>query len=300
MEPKRHYRYCGLHIASEILLPEWELFTVEPRGADPEVIIRIDPELPPSGLPDFYLALEKNGARLTITDTATYAIRSGAEIAVNPHPLVTETTLRLFLLGTVWNLLCLQREILLLHTSVVALDGRVYAFAGPSGAGKSTMAAACLAAGGELIGDDLVRFDLAADEAVVVYPGAPRLKLWRETITQLGLDNFVRHTDHYRAEKFHLQLPRAGGQEPQRLHACFLLEWGEFQLQRLTGLDALQQLVQFATYHWYYLEPMGLTAAHWQQCHRILQGTPLYRLTRPRDLARLGRTIDFLPEHTLK
>ena len=63
---------------------------------------------------------------------------------------------RLFLLGSVWGALALQRGLLPLHASAVGRGRTVHAFTGPPGAGKSTLAAALAARGYPLFTDDML------------------------------------------------------------------------------------------------------------------------------------------------
>ncbi len=67
----------------------------------------------------------------------------------------------------------------LLHSTVVEIGGRAVGLLGSSGAGKSTLAAALIAAGAELVTDDMLRL-VFIDGAPVAQPGAYRLKLFAE------------------------------------------------------------------------------------------------------------------------
>ena len=69
-------------------------------------------------------------------------------------------------------------------------------------------------------------------------------------------------------DKFHLPVTNehtgqsvARQESPIPLRAVYLLRWGEPEIVRLKGLNALYALVQAATYRGELLEPMGLTAA---------------------------------------
>ena len=66
-----------------------------------------------------------------------------------------------------------------LHATVVRLDDRAVGFLGDSGTGKSTLAAFLLAAGAELVTDDMLRIVYDAD-ATMAWRGPPRLKLFDE------------------------------------------------------------------------------------------------------------------------
>jgi hypothetical protein len=71
-----------------------------------------------------------------------------------------------------------------LHATVVRLGDRAIGFLGDSGAGKSTLAAFLLAAGAELVTDDMLRIGYAVGTATA-YRGPPRLKLFDEEARRL-------------------------------------------------------------------------------------------------------------------
>lgn len=291
-----HYCYFGLRVASALEIPEWATLACEAAAAQPDVEILVDPDLPPTGLQSHYPLAEADGVSFTVAEVATYAVRGGREIVVNPFPQAGGGV-RLYLLGTAWSLLCYQRGLLILHASVTAVNGRAYAFCGPSGSGKSTLAAALLRAGHVLVADDLVRCDQEAFDQAIVYPAAPRLKLWQSALDHLQWTAVTKTSDHFRTDKYHVLLPGGAPQQTFPLDAIYLLGWGPPRLQRLTGLQALQQLVAQATYRGTYIKAMGLTPAYWRQCQRLLQRTPLYRFTRLQNLAQLPGSLALLQHH---
>ena len=68
------------------------------------------------------------------------------------------------------GIILMQRKILPLHGSAVAIDGKAYAFIGESGAGKSTLAAAFMNKGYELMTDDIVAISFKHNEIPIVTP----------------------------------------------------------------------------------------------------------------------------------
>jgi hypothetical protein len=278
----RVYVLSGIRLACGFEVPEWESFQVEPGGTD-DVRIALAEAQP--GLPASSCVLaEGRDLWLVISDFATFHVEDGRRITVFPEPNVPISQWQPFLLGTAWNALCLQRDILLLHASVVAKDKIALAFCGPSGAGKSSIAATLLREGYSLVCDDLCRVDPAP--VAQVHPSTPRLRLWREMLALSGAvpEDLTRVLDG--RDKF--LLPVSGtGTAPVPLHAVFLLEWGEPEVRRICGLDALKRLVGEATYRTEIVDAMGLSGRHWQHCLNLLRTVPLYALRRPRDTSRL-------------
>ncbi len=287
-----HYYYAGLRVTSEVELPEWHIFESADWHDDAEVTIRVDrqawSEHAPGITPDRY--------SLHIEGIADYCVRGGREIIISPQPDAGAREIRLFLLGSAWGALCYQRGILVLHAGVVQHGGRAIAFCGPSGAGKSSIVAWLVAHGDRFVADDLCRFDMEGD-VPCVYPAAPHLKLWRDALTNLSWSEDGWERDHFRMDKFRLPLLRDREDARLRLSAIYLLEWGEPHVLRLTGIAALRQFVESATYRGELLEPLDLVAAHWQRCANLAQRVPIFQFVRRSDWATMDAGMARLLEH---
>jgi hypothetical protein len=290
------YTYAGLRITSELPISEWAAFESGP-SPQPDVIITL------ANGPLENVASSQGGILSDVDDekfislqisaeeyhfrapnAGEYWVRHGHTIQISPVAGAGEREIRLFLLGSAWGALCYQRRKLALHASVVRVGEKGVAFCGASGAGKSSTAAWLVRQGYPLVSDDLCCFDFPPEGPPLVYPSAPRLKLWREAIDILGWQEQELERDHARLDKYHLVgLPelRDPWFKPLPLSAIYLLDWGEPAITRLSGLNALQRLVATATYRPDLLEPMGQVAAHWQRCARLIQHTPVYEFSRP-------------------
>jgi hypothetical protein len=84
--------------------------------------------------------------------------------------------IRNFLLGVCLGTLLVQRGFLVLHGSVVEIDGEAVAFLGNKRAGKSTSSAALLARGHRFLVDDIVAVQFE-DGRPMVTPAFPMFKL---------------------------------------------------------------------------------------------------------------------------
>lgn len=276
-----HYLYAGLSVTSELILPEWRAFESSQPFDDPDVAIRLDRDLPPEHSP----VLSAERYRFQVEGIADYCVNAGREIRVVMESGAGARETRLFLLGSAWGALCYQRGILVLHSSVVQVNDHAVAFCGASGAGKSSIAAWLAAHGFPLVGDDLCRFDPDA-EPPRVYRASRRLKLWRDALDNLGWRHGGLERDHFRMDKYHVpaeldETTLASRKNTLPLKAMYVLSWGEFGIRRLTGLAALRQLIESATYRGDLLEPMGQLAAHWQRCALLSRGVPVWQFARP-------------------
>ena len=316
-----HYYYSGLSVRSEFPIPEWEAFETPVPRDKPEVIIRWVDRLPH---PIDFPGTKRLGGGITchavpdhvcyfFPDAGRFCIRNGREILVIPEPGAGVREIRLFLLGSAWGALCYQRGLPVLHAGVVKVGHGAAAFFGPTDSGKSALAARLASEGYPLVSDDLCRFDVGntgpskdhavngaspsrevrgRDRRTLVWPAAPRLKLWRDSLEALGRTSKGLERDHFRNEKFHVPSTGEKLRDPLPLRAIYLLEWGEFDLTRLTGLTALRRLVAASAYRPDLLESMGLVATTWQHCSNLIQSAPVRLLSRPRDWSRMQAVID--------
>lgn len=282
-----HYRYAGLSFASDLHLPEWTAFETSEVFADPEVAIIVraacDPgSLEPRITPDEY--------RFVARDAGEYQVRGGREIVVTPLPAAGAAEIRLFLQGSALAAIAYQRGLLWLHTSVVETAAGAIAFAGHAGSGKSTLAAWLCRSGRRLIADDLARFERGPG-GIWAHPAARRVKLWRDVMSPLGLSDAAFVRDHRRADKFHVPCEPGPVPPPTAVRVVFLLGWGPATVERLSGLDALRELVATATYRIDLLAPMQQSAPHWQRCAELAGAVPVVRLTRPKEPSRLRESL---------
>jgi hypothetical protein len=166
-------RAYGLNIRSELDLPEL-LPAPADSPVDVEVAFRpIDGPLPQAG--PRLVEFDPQGAYLAWPTIGRFRIEGHSTIAIDA---LTDDPqrVRFALLGPVLAALLQLRGVPLLHGSAVAFEGSAVAFIGRKRAGKSTIAAACVAAGGAMLNDDVLPLDTGSSPVSLV-PGFPGLKL---------------------------------------------------------------------------------------------------------------------------
>lgn len=220
---------------------------------------------------------------LTIDEVGRYLMRAGQEIVVDPAPLASERSLRLFLLGSALGVICHQRGLLPLHANAVVAAGGAVAFCGPSGIGKSTLAAFFARAGYPVLCDDVcgVSFDEAARP--LAWPGLPRLKLWGEAAAAFGHDPAALERAVDGLDKYHVPLPRNGTSDSVPLRRVYLLARAEpgapGGITRLRGHEAVAAVMD-QTYRNACLAPMGLAGRHLRQCAALVAEVEVYAARR--------------------
>ncbi len=147
------YTLCGWRVRSELALPELLPWTGESR--EPDVVITISRVIPPATPPIHTLPFSQiwpdGGYLFTLETVGRYWVASGKTVVIEPVENAREADLRVFLLGTVFGVLCHQRRLLPLHASAVRMGMGAVVMAGDCGVGKSTLAAGLLQRGYPLV-----------------------------------------------------------------------------------------------------------------------------------------------------
>ena len=294
----RYYIYAGLSVVSQLPLPEWAPFEQAMLAGDPDVVISLE-EVPgrDTTIAEYERTITASECWFSVPGTGHFRVREGREIVIAPARGAVPRQLRRWLIGSAWASLCYQRDLFLIHASAVLVDGEAVLFCARAKGGKSTLAAHLNTRGYALVSDDFCRLEIPDHAPPVVYPSTPRLKLWNDTLAQLGWNTAHLEPDSSRAGKFHVVLKANNFVQPAPIRAVYLLEWGEFTLRRLSGLAALRRFLSAGTYRAGLLESTGRLSRHSSRSMAFLQRVPVWELRRPRDLAAFGQTADLLAIH---
>ena len=239
-------------------------------------------------------------ASLTLPGIGRFLLIEGREIVVDPHPDVSDRNLRLFLLGSVFGILCHQRGLLPLHANAIVAGRGAVAFAGPSGAGKSTLAAEFQRRGFRLLADDVCMVDFDEHGAPVAWPGIPRVKLWADAANRFGLDCSELDQVIDGTAKYHVPTSPTVDAGPVPLRRLYLLAKADDDrppgIVQLRGQEAMAAIMA-NTYRGFWLKPMGLHTAHFSQCAALLSSVRVYAATRQWGFDCFGSEVDWLERH---
>lgn len=294
---RQYYNYAGLRIASEIVVPEWSPFEDDVANGNPDVVISLGDALPMGSPVKKHRLIASNEYRLGVPEVGCFRVTGGREIVIDPVREVTPARLRHWLIGSVWGALCYQRGIFLIHASAVMVGEEAVLFCARARGGKSTLAARLSACGHALVSDDLCRLDVPDDRMPVVYPSAPRLKLWRDALEALGSSIDQTEPDQYRSAKFHLVSSAKTQLRPASVRGIYLLDWGDFGIHPLSGIEAFQGFMATSIYRPGLLMSTGQLGYYSRRALTVLQRVPLWALRRPREFAGLGATVELLGSH---
>jgi hypothetical protein len=300
----REYSYWayGINIRSQVRLPD----LIETESAPADVRIRFG-KVANTRLLRSLLAnaktFERPGCKINAAPTGmcidwgnvgTFLVHSGSEVIIEPDQNASAEDLHPFLTGPVLSVLLHQRGLFVLHASAVVIRNVAVGFLGAKGDGKSTLAAHLQVRGHKLIADDITPVDLGSEEPVVI-SGFPRIKLYGDSITAVGEEPTNFPVIHRFVEKRSFQHSRELSREPIRLHSLYVLCDDE-----KVGLEKLARPAAFIeiTRHTYinrYLKALNCESQHFQQCEKLVQKLPVWKLHRPRDfsvMAEVGRLLE--------
>ncbi|WP_148255187.1 phosphoenolpyruvate carboxykinase (ATP) [Aidingimonas lacisalsi] len=248
-----HYHTYGLRLSSQVEFPELTEMS-HYSISDVQILIHPLPKgLDKSAAYGKWLQYTEDCCQILIKGVASFRIGQGRYIQIDrqtsmePHECVAESDVRPYLLGTAFGALLHQRHWLPLHVSALSTPSGVWAFTGASGAGKSTLAAWLhYHYRWPLISDDVAVIK-PKDTRPYLYPGPPRLKLWKDALSALEIDYHGLARDLTRAEKYHLVQYRGFMEKPKSLQALVVLERTEegekASVTQITGVEAFRAIM---------------------------------------------------------
>ncbi|WP_310259038.1 aldolase [Fictibacillus barbaricus] len=283
---KQTYQYntFGLSISSEIQLPE--LFPT-PFYGEGDVHIEVSDltqiwEQKVS--PNTQVFVERNFVLFQIPDLAIFCIRDGNSIVFSPFLNLDLDKIRLYLLGTCMGTILLQKKILGLHGSAIAINGKAYAFIGESGVGKSTLASAFILQDFKLISDDVIAINFDNQNNPIMMPSYPQQKLWKESLIKFGMDSKKYQPLFERETKFAVPVENPV-KVPIELAGVIELEVNDsdsIKYEKIKGLNKIATLFQH-TYRSSFINRLELSDWHFKETVKLLDKIQINKLSRPKN-----------------
>ncbi len=278
------YKAFGLTFSSEIYFPELEIIGYTPDLFDVEIrfndLSRLYDEL--SNEPDKFV-IKENMVVFQISGIATFLIKNGNSITVSPMKDSDEDQIRLLILGTCMSALLIQRGILPLHGSAVAINGKAYAFIGHSGAGKSTLASAFILRDYQLLSDDVIAVSLSKKGNIpYVTPSYPQQKLWQDSLNNFGMNSNNYRSIFGRENKY--SIPMSSNYVATQLPLAGVFELVKSDCKGI-GIRRIEKLESFSTiyshtFRNFLIQGLGLMDWHFQTSAEILNKIPIFQLQR--------------------
>ncbi|MGE0862562.1 MAG: hypothetical protein AB7P34_01570 [Vicinamibacterales bacterium] len=276
------YRVHGLTLSSEIEFSDFPEVRARP---DVTIIRGVVPDRLESGVSTGVLfEASPENYLLNVPKTARFWVRGGSQIVIDAPADSPAVDVGAFLAGPVLTALLHQRGGLVLHAaSVVGANGAVV-IAGHSGYGKSTLLASLVAGGLRALTDDAAAITRDDQGRLVVHPGVPRARLWKDAVQRLGHLAGDLARARVGIEKFVLPLTQSFEFEPQPLARIYVLGLGngsEVTVERIVNSECFETL-RSQTRNLRVLEGLRMQAAHFRLATAVAARVPIYRVLRPR------------------
>ena len=277
--------YCygayGLRIRSALALP---FFDPLPDAGSADVTVHLGAvprTLPGAGCPvrtDTWQA-RPGTFLMQVEGIARYLIADGREVRIDPlggdHADIAS-----FLAGF-WIVLLQQRGVVPLHAAAVHTTAGALLLIGRSGDGKSSLAAALVERGHALLADDVCGLALR-DGRVMALPSFASLRLWKETLKQMGAPLKVRSRVRPGVEKFWVEASSACTQALPVCAAVVLKPSHHpgIRTAPVSQSDAFGLLCEH-THRKRVLRAMGQRPAHFRVVAAMARQVPMLRAWRP-------------------
>lgn len=290
-----HYQAFQLTIQSELALPELCELT-GPVLPSVDVKISFAP-VSPNGLE----APMKKGVTfqtkegefwLNIPQVARFLVLGGREIKIDNAYAADEENIRLFLLGSCFGVILMQRGLLVLHGNAIQIGHHAISFTGLSGAGKSTLAGLFFKRGYSILADDVC----ALNEQGEVVPSFPQLKLWADAAKQLDIDTTTLRKIRPNIEKYALPLTTNFYAKPLALKLVYILKshnQDELNTSHFTGANKFRPLYS-QTYRLHFVKAMCAMQRHRMLCGQLANRIAVVGITRPNSGCSLDTIADYI------
>lgn len=278
------YKAFGFTLLSELTLPE--LPKIAPYRNQIDIYIclgELSKKWSELSEPESFFVVRKQLIMFQIPSVAIFSIEDGKKIVVSPIGDTTEEQLRLYILGTCMGAILLQRQILPLHGSAIAINGKAYAIVGDSGAGKSTLASAFLQNGYQLLSDDVIPVTLSNENIPIVTPAYPQQKLWQESLHAFGLSSENLCPIVERESKFAVPVTEQFVECQLPLSGIIELVKTENEQISFTPIANIKRLYTlfYHTYRNFLLAPSGQLEWHFAFTAKLAQNIEMFQICRP-------------------
>ena len=197
------------------------------------------------------------------------------KVLINSNTGLDESFIRYLFLGHVFGILLNSKGRLVLHGNSVNINNGAIIFLGTSGKGKSTTSLALHKKGYKLIADDVLSIDC---ENITVYPSFPRIKLWPETIKNVGENPKKMTKVHYKTEKLFYDVSKDFSHEVKLIKAIYLIENGDKTfLKEIDPFKSLTELIKSS--YCFKLFSKDELAENLKQCTKLINNIPIKTLT---------------------
>lgn len=212
----------------------------------------------------------------------SFRVQNGKSITVQPKKSAYAEEVRLILLGSIMGSLMHQRSILPIHGSTITANSKATIFAGKSSIGKSTLAAGFIKKGYQILSDDIAAITKNENDKLIVHPGIPQLKLWKDTIDYFDLSSDIERV-RPNADKYIKTLTSSFSNEPQEISKILVININRNNSTNhklIKGSEKLNLLIE-NTYRRQFIAGTEMKKRYFRDISYLAQSTELHEVSRP-------------------
>lgn len=274
------YQAFGLNVQSEFEIPEF----IEGSFKDSQVSVSL------GDVPESLEHPEKKGLRyqlreneflLKLEHVADYYVKDGTTIIIQKKDKSTMQEVRLFMSGLIFSALLQQRGLFALHGSAIKKGRNAFLVCGRSGAGKSTLTREFLNDGYKLLSDD-ISVIYEKEGSIFVQPSFPFIKLWKDSMEHLEMDELSGARLREQMEKYGFHLHDEFHNQLMPVNNIFVLvphNKPEYIREQIRGIEKFNVLKNQT--HRFQFMSEAVRQYHFDLMNAIASKVPLYRITRP-------------------
>ena len=240
------YQYVAydLRVWSEFNLDELLPHT----NNDPDVLIKhgtinFDMKQGKPLFEDVFYIKQKDNFLLSVLGIADYEVRNGKEIIIDIKQNSALNEFKIFLYGTCFSVLLLQRKTICLHGAGIVHQNKANLFIGYSGQGKSTISTYFIKQGYSFLGDDVLPLKLDDNHTVQVGTSMATVKLWGNNLADLGIEKENDKKIRKDVQKFRYTFNTHLAQGFFPIQRIFVLNWSientPTKFQKLNPIEAI-------------------------------------------------------------
>ncbi len=234
----------------------------------------------------------KNEFLLQVDHIARYYVQDGEKITIELLKDKVDKEVRLFLLGSAFGSLFLQRGLLPIHGSSIKFKNFATIFTGLSGVGKSTIAAHFVKLSYQALADDIS----VINHQLQVAPGFPSLKIWNDVLEKLEIDSEKLNQIRPNFKKFRVPVNEQYYSEPVPLKNIVILSTKNspgFEIEELNGIKKFTA-IKNNTYRYRFVQGLEKQLDHFQILDKLLPKIKVYKVSKPQAPLLLDELGDFL------
>lgn len=284
---KYYFKAFGLIIKSEFpfqgtKIPEKGFFDVDvSNGTVPDYLEK--PE---------YVGISfessKNQFLLKIPTVANFLISDGKRIIVNRFEGAELREVELFMMGSAFAVILMQRSIVPFHGSAFEKEGKAVIISGISGSGKSSLLRYFISQGYKALTDDVCALS-EQDNRIILTPSYPSSKIWADVMEEFELAKESEKQVRPDIEKYKVDFEDSFVHQAIEVESIYILNSNNedhFSVENITGFEKFK-LLKKNLYRPKFPKAIGKEKETFVILNKLAQQISLHKIYRSKSIKRL-------------